>query len=466
MSLSETARILVIDDEVEMLENCRRIFSLWGHEVVTLQDGSDAAEQVLKHQPDMVLTDLKMPGKDGIAVLEEVLRVAPDLPVIVVTGYATIESAVEAVKKGAFDYITKPFTMDQLKTVTEWALEKQLQTRENAALRAQVQKGAGLGNLIGASEPMLEVFDLIQRVAPLGANVVITGDSGTGKELVARAIHAHSQRTESRFVPIDCASLPETLLEGELFGHQKGAFTGAIAEKAGLLEFANKGTLFLDEVSELTPTIQSKLLRALQERAFRRIGGHELIETDIRLIAATNVDLAGRVKEGKFREDLFYRLSVINIKLPPLRERRDDIPLLAWHFLERFSAGRMPPIGGITPNAMLMLQAYDWPGNVRELQNAVERAVALTEGTYLDVEDFPERLVQTAPAASSNDPEDESDLLSIRKRIVQGFEREHIIRLLKESGGNISAAARQAGINRRSLYRLMQRYDIDPKALR
>jgi DNA-binding NtrC family response regulator len=466
MSGTEPARILVIDDEAQMLENSQRILTLWGHQVQTSQTSTDVEDLLRRCQPDLILTDLKMPGRDGIGVLEEVRRIAPDVPVIVVTGYATVESAVEAVKKGAFDYITKPFTLDLLKVVTDRALEKRRLAQENAALRQQIQHGAGLGRIIGMSQPMREVFDLIQRVAPLDANIVITGESGTGKELVARAIHALSRRRDNRFVPIDCASLPETLLESELFGHQRGAFTGAVAEKAGLLEFAHRGTLFLDEVSELTPSIQSKLLRALQERAFRRVGGTDVVETDIRLIAATNVDLADRVASKQFREDLFYRLNVINIVLPPLRDRRSDVPLLVNHFVERFGAGRVPAIQGIKPDAMLMLQTYHWPGNVRELQNAIERAVALTEEEYLDVCDFPERMTQAVGAAAVQEEEEAIDLLSTRKRILRGFERDYLLRLLRENDGNISAAARQAGINRRTLYRLLERYGVDLETLR
>jgi len=466
MPESEPSRILVIDDELQMLENCRRIFSLWGHTVQISQDSSKIVELVSGFQPDLIFTDLKMPGLDGIAVLGRVQRLAPDVPVIVVTGYATVESAVEAVKKGAFDYIRKPFTLDLLKVVTDRALEKHRLTRENAALRAQVMHGMGMGRLIGISKPMREVFDLVQRVAPLDANVVITGESGTGKELVARAIHFHSRRRDKRFVPIDCASLPETLLESELFGHQKGAFTGAVAEKAGLLEFANEGTLFLDEVGELTPPIQAKLLRALQERAFRHIGGNELIETDIRLIAATNLDLAKRVEEKEFREDLYYRLNVITISLPPLRDRRDDIPLLVQHFIDQFGPTHVPPIRGIAPEALLMLQTYHWPGNVRELQNAIERAVALAEGEYLTVGDFPERMTQGVGGARLEQIHDSHDLLSVRKKILGSFERDYLVKLLRDNNGNVSLAARQAGINRRTLYRLLERYGIDLETLR
>jgi len=462
----DPARILVIDDEPQMLENCQRIFALWGHTVRTSQSSLEVEELVREYEPDLVFTDLKMPERNGIDVLEDVHKIAPDVPVIVVTGYATVETAVEAVKKGAFDYITKPFTLDLLKVVTDRALEKRRLTIENQALRMQVQQGAGMGRIVGQSEAMREVFDLIQRVAPLDANIVITGESGTGKELAARAIHTHSRRRDNRFVPIDCASLPETLLESELFGHQRGAFTGAVAEKAGLLEFANRGTLFLDEVSELTPAIQSKLLRAIQERTFRRVGGHDLVETDIRLIAATNVDLAERVEKKLFREDLFYRLNVINIVLPPLRERRNDIPLLVHHFIERFGKHHYPPIQGIKPDAMLVLQAYHWPGNVRELQNAIERAVALAEGEYLEVSDFPERMTQAAGGGTTEDDANAADLLSARKRILRGFERDYLVRLLRESDGNISAAARKAGINRRTLYRLLERYGVDLETVR
>jgi len=462
----KSAIILVLDDEVQMLENCERIFALWGHTVHTSEASTQAAELVRKHQPDLVFTDLKMPGRDGIGVLEDVQQVAPDVPVIIITGYATVESAVEAVKKGAFDYITKPFTLDLLKVVTDRALEKRWLTRENTALRSEVIHSRGLGKMIGISAPMRAVYDLIQRVAPLDANIVITGESGTGKELVARAIHYLSRRREKRFVPIDCASLPETLLESELFGHEKGAFTGAVIEKAGLLEFANGGTLFLDEVSELTPSIQSKLLRALQERAFRHIGGHETLETDIRLIAATNADLAQRVEAKEFREDLYYRLNVINIVMPPLRERRDDIPLLAHYFVQQFGPAHVPPIQGIVPQAMVMLQAYHWPGNVRELQNAIERAVALAKGEYLDVSDFPERMMQPGGVAVPEGAEESGDLLSVRKKIVQSFERDYLVRLLQENGGNVSAAAHTAGINRRTLYRLLERYGIDVNSLR
>jgi len=470
MPEAEPACILVLDDEPDTLENCQRMFALWGHTVYTSKDSTTVVDLLRRCQPDLVFTDLifnkvDRTCPDGITVVEQVRRVAPDVPVIVITGYPTVESAVEAVKKGAFDYITKPFTLDLLQVVTNRALEKRRLTKENAALRVEATRGMGLGRLIGVSKPMREVFDLIRKVAPLDANVVISGESGTGKELAARAIHHQSRRANKHFVPIDCAALPETLLESELFGHQKGAFTGAVIEKAGLLEFANEGTLFLDEIGELTLAIQSKLLRVLQERVFRHIGGHEMIETDIRLIAATNADLAKKVETKEFREDLYYRLNVINIVLPPLRNRREDIPLLVHHFIQQFGATHILPIQGIVPGAMLMLQTYHWPGNVRELQNAIERAVALAEGEYLDVGDFPEAITQGA-AASTDEGEISADLLSIRKRIVRDFERDYVVRLLKENAGNVSAAARQGGIHRRTLYRLMQRYGIDIESVR
>ncbi|MBI3080328.1 MAG: sigma-54-dependent Fis family transcriptional regulator, partial [candidate division NC10 bacterium] len=333
--MADAARILVVDDEPDMVETVARILTHLGHEPVTATEGGAAVELLERERPDLVLTDLRMPGMDGLEVLKEVKRIDPEAPVVLFTAHATIQTAVEAIKAGAFDYITKPFTADQLQVVIERALTQRRLQEENRRLKEQLQESYRFENIIGRSLPMLRVFEVVKKVARSEANVLIVGESGTGKELVARSIHVNSARAAKPFIPVDCASLPENLLESELFGHEKGAFTGAHMARPGLFEYGNGGTVFLDEVGDLGGNLQAKLLRVLQERQIRRVGSNKFISVDVRVISATNRDLAEGVKRGNFREDLFYRLNVISIPLPPLRDRKGDIPLIAHHYFQK-----------------------------------------------------------------------------------------------------------------------------------
>ena len=381
------ATVLIVDDEPDMVENCARILRRAGYRCLTATDPHRALALLESDAPDLLLTDLKMPGMDGMELLRRARDLDPSLPVIMITAFATIESAVAAVKEGAFDYLPKPFTLDQLQVAVERAIrQRQLQV-ENRNLRQQLQATFGLENVIGRSPAMTRVFELVKKAARSEANILVLGESGTGKELIARAVHANSPRASQPFVPVDCASLPEQLLESELFGHEKGAFTGAIKTKPGLIEMAHRGTLFLDEIGEIPLGLQSKLLRAIQERQVRRVGGTSFIDVDVRVVSATNRDLRETVTRGQFREDLYYRVNVIAIPLPPLRERAGDVTLLAHAFLKKYGHGR---IGGFEDDTLAALEAYAWPGNVRELQNVVERACALADGEIVRRRDLPD----------------------------------------------------------------------------
>src|SRR5262245_36027357 len=382
-------RILIVDDEPDMVENCARILRRSGHRCLTATDPRRALTLLESERPDLVLTDLKMPEVDGLAVLRRAHELDPTLPVIVITAFATIESAVAAVKEGAFDYLPKTFSLDQLTIVVDRALRQRRLAQENRNLREQLQTTFGLENVVGRSPAMAQVFELVKKAARSEANILVMGESGTGKELIARAIHANSPRAAQGFVPIDCASLPENLLESELFGHEKGAFTGAIRTKPGLMEVASGGTLFLDEIGDLPVSLQVKLLRALQERQIRRVGGTSLIDVDVRVVSATNRNLRDAAVKGQFREELYYRVNVIEIRLPPLRERAGDVRLLAPAFLKRYGQER---VLGSDDAAMAALESHAWPGNVRELQNVVERACALAEGTTVTVGDLPDHV--------------------------------------------------------------------------
>jgi len=457
--MTESRRILVIDDEEDMLENCSRILRRIGYEPLTEKDPVRAVEAIERERPDLVLTDLRMPEMDGIEILRATKQIDPEIPVILFTAYATIETAVEAIKEGAFDYIPKPFSADQLQVSIERALQQKRLLEENRRLKEQVASTYSFENIVGKSLPMLQVFELIKKVAKSEANVLILGESGTGKELVARSIHANSRRAERAFIPVDCASLPETLLESELFGHEKGAFTGAVSSRPGLFEFANGGTIFLDEVGDLGMNLQAKLLRVLQERQIRRVGGNRFIDVDVRVISATNRDLQAAVSRGEFREDLYYRLNVISIPLPPLRERKGDIPLLAQHYLKKYSAASGKEIKGITPRAMELLEAYSWPGNVRELQNVIERAVVLAEGEHITPADLPEYLKGKGHAIPL-EPLENLPLKEAKERQVKLFEREYLVHLLERHHGNISQAARAAGVDRKTIHRLLKRHGL------
>jgi DNA-binding NtrC family response regulator len=462
-------RILIVDDEPDMVENCARILGRAGHECITTTDPDRVLELLESVPPDVLLTDLKMPGMDGMELLRRARELDAALPVIVITAFATIESAVAAIKEGAFDYLPKNFSVDQLRVAVDRALGHRELRVENRNLREQLQETYGLANLLGRSAAMTQVFELVRKAARSEANILVLGESGTGKELIARAVHANSARAGAAFVAVDCASLPEPLLESELFGHEKGAFTGAVKSKPGLMEVAHRGTLFLDEIGELPLGLQVKLLRALQERQVRRVGGTATLLTDVRLVSATNRDLRDMTDHGQFREDLYYRVNVIEIQLPPLRERAGDVPLLAHLFLKKLGQGR---IRAFDEDAMAALEAYPWPGNVRELQNIVERACALADGERVTRGDLPGYLLKQArltaaatsdaPAAVGASPSSGRDLTlkEAKQHWMRTLEGTYLRDLLERHGGNISAAAKSAGIDRKTFHRLVNKYQI------
>ena len=442
--MSSKARILIIDDDLDMLENYDRMLGRLGYDCITLQNPLDVDNVVHQRQPDVVLSDLKMPQKDGIQIVRQLRQSHPEIPVILITAYGTISSAVQAVQEGAFDYLAKPFSSEQLKNVLQRV----------ATQRKPYDQGKTFEGMVGRSPQMLEVFETIKKVASADANVLIYGESGTGKELVARSVHILSDRRDRPFVPVDCASIPEHLLESELFGHDRGAFTGAYTAKPGIFEFAHHGTLFLDEIGRLGLNLQAKLLRALQERKIRRVGGRELIPIDVRIISATNVDLKEAIAQEEFREDLYYRLNVVDIALPPLRNRAEDVPLLATYYLHHFNESTGRNIQGISEDAMQLLMGHTWPGNVRELMNVIERAVLLAEGDLLTPRDLSAELCSEPPGLFRPDlPYKEA------KQIwLEAFERRYMGALLKRFPDNISGAAQEAGIARKTIQRFLNRY--------
>jgi DNA-binding NtrC family response regulator len=459
------ARILLVDDEPDMLENCSRILSRQGHTCMTAANGREALAILEREQPDVLVTDLKMPEMDGMALLRHAHELDPTLPVIMLTAFATIESAVAAVKEGAFDYLPKDFSVDQLRVAVERALRHRGLQVENRNLRQQLQQTLGLENIVGRSPVMTQVFELVKKAARSEANILVLGESGTGKELIARAIHANSPRAGQPFVPVDCASLPEHLLESELFGHEKGAFTGAVRSKPGLMETARRGTLFLDEIAELPAPLQVKLLRVLQERQIRRVGGTSLVDVDVRVVSATNRDLRDAIAKGQFREELYYRINVIAIQLPALRERAGDVRLLAHTFLKQYGQGRVTAMDDAVAQA---LERYAWPGNVRELQNVIERACALAEGPTVTVKDLPDHVLHAIPrpaavsAAVAAVPSSEGDLTlkDAKERWLQVLEVAYLRDLLARHDGNVSSAAKAAGIDRKTFHRLINKYDL------
>jgi two-component system response regulator PilR (NtrC family) len=451
-------RLLIVDDEKSMREFLEIMLQHDGYDVRAAGSGEEAFEIFCEAEPDLVLTDVKMPGMSGLDLIRKIRSLDSSAPIIAITAYASAQDAIRAVREGAYDYISKPFQIDDLRAVIRNALEARRLRMENFKLRESSDKPYQFGEIIGKSPEMAEVFDMIQRVAPSKASVLIIGESGTGKELVAKAIHNRSPRSTRPFIPVNCTAIPETLLESELFGHVKGAFTGAVSHKLGLVEIAHSGTLFFDEVGEIPLSIQAKLLRFLQEREFRKVGGNEDMRVDVRVIAATNRSLEREIEEGGFREDLYYRLNVIRIKLPPLRDREEDIPLLVNHFLEKFAKEQGKDIPRVSSLAMRVLSNYSYPGNVRELENTIERCVTLERSDQLTAEHLPSRFSQEDAEAGIGSeqvdiPPDGIDL----NRVTEEMERKLISRALQITGGNRSRAARLLGITQRSLrYRLVK----------
>lgn len=454
-------RVLVVDDEVDMLETCRKILTRRGYVVDIASAPEEAARRLGDSSFDLLIADLIMPGMDGLELARRAHQRHPELAVLIITAHATVETALRATREGAFDYIPKPFTMEQLEVTVERALEARRLRAENAALRRQLELTFDLGNIVGASPAMQEMLALVRKVADTDANVLIIGQSGTGKELVARSIHANSRRCGRHFVPLDCAALPETLLESELFGAERGAYTGAETTRTGLVEYADGGTLFLDEIGNLPLAVQVRLLRVLQERMVRRLGGTREIAVDVRVLAATNQDPACLVREGRFREDLYYRLNVVPLAIPPLRERAGDLRLLAQHFVTELAARSGKEVRGVSSAALMLLECYDWPGNVRELRNVIERAVSLTESNHVMPADLPPYLTKTPMAQQLASP-----FRAAKQRAVVEFETGYLRALLEQCGGNISRAAARAGLKRTALHRLLARHGLNADQFR
>jgi len=449
--------LLIVEDEAALRQAIAEQLGDRGYSVEQAESGEAALARLSEFAFDIIITDLRLPGIDGSAVVEAAVDRYPDIIAIVVTGYGTVKDAVEAIRRGAHDFVSKPFQIDELLHVLDTALEQRRLRSENAYLREQLEQRYRFEEgIVGKSRAMTRLFQLLETVSSTSSTILITGETGTGKEVVARAIHQHSPRRLQRFVALNCSAIPETLLEAELFGHVRGAFTGAVGNRQGRLEQAHKGTLFLDEVGTMSAALQMKLLRVLQEREFERVGDAHTIKVDVRVIAATNSDLHRLVTEGQFREDLFYRLNVIPVQLPPLRERKEDIPLLVQHFLDKFRAdGRTTPT--VSQEAMRSLMSYPWPGNVRQLENAVERAMAFTAGrSQIDVLDLPpelQRVDEPGPAPAIALPEEGLDL----DAFVSKIERELILLSLERSGGNKGRAARLLNLKRTTLVEKLKR---------
>jgi DNA-binding NtrC family response regulator len=463
-------RILVVDDEAVIREGLRRILDSNRFVVETCVSGRSAIEALHERDFDLIVTDLKMPGMSGIEVLKAVRTLQPDTPVIMITGYATIETAVEAMKNGALDYLAKPFAPDQFLEKVERALQQRAILLEESRQRDDSDIQQGFDHFVGGSREMQKVYRRIVQVAGTDSTVLVTGESGTGKELVARAIHANSARRDKPFVAVDCSSLAETLLESELFGHVKGSFTGALQNKTGLFKAADGGTLFLDEVSNISLATQAKLLRVLQERQVTPIGGTQPQPINIHLVAATNRDLKAMVSDGTFREDLFFRLNIIPITLPPLRERKGDIPLLVSHFLRKFTASTGKNIRGIAPDALALLEDYSYPGNVRELENAIERAVVLAEGDIIQKDDLELLTPQTGsdPAVPAYIPQTSEELKEMKRQLrdqaVENIEKAFVMNALKRNNWNVTKAAEETGILRPNFQGMLKKLGISIKA--
>lgn len=447
-------KILVIDDDPNILKVIRMRLEAKGYQIAASLEGEQAVETAKGEAFDLALVDLKLNGKNGIEVMEDLHHINPEMPIIILTAHGSIESAVDAMKKGAHSYLTKPFDYHELLVQIENCLERSRLLKEVKRLRGMVKKQYGFENIVGKSEKMLRVLEQLSQIAESDSIVFIEGESGTGKELIAKHLHVASLRKEGPFVAINCAAIPETLLESELFGYEKGAFTGADRRKRGLFAQAHGGTFFLDEISEMSLAMQAKLLRVLQEKEVHPLGGEKTIQVDARIIVASNKNLEDEVALGRFRKDLFYRVHVIVVTLPPLRERKEDIPLLAKHFLGKFAETMKKEITGLTPTALQKLVLHDWPGNVRELENTIESAVALASHDLI-TEDL---------ILPTQKPQDES--LQSLKDAKEGFEKNYLIRLLQITAGNVSQAAKLAGKYRADLYELLRKHNLEPAAFR
>ena len=447
--------ILVVDDDPAHRTMLRTLLTGWGYTIFEADDGSTAIEKVHDQAFDLILMDIRMLKVSGLQALTEIKAFNPAIPIIIMTAYSSVETAVEALKNGAYDYLTKPLDFDELRLTMERAMDHTQLKEENRLLRETLGSHFDRRNIIGRSPAMVRLLETVAQVAPSEATILITGDSGTGKEMIAGAIHFNSPRKDGPFVKINCAAITETLLESELFGHEKGAFTGAYRKKEGRFRQAHGGSLFLDEISEMSLAMQVKLLRVLQEREITRVGGEEVIKVDVRIIAATNKDLLEEIEAGRFREDLYYRLNVVTLNLPPLREKREDIPLLAQHFLEVFSETNSKKIKGFTPQAMDRMLKYDWPGNVRELMNAVERGVVLSRSEYLDEQDLP---IIPMDASVSGKILAKDALLADMP--LDEVEKATVLKTLELTEGNKSEAARRLGITRRTLHKKLKVYGV------
>lgn len=458
MTSLKTSKILIVDDDPGHLTTLKTITKSWGYTVETANDGVVAVDLVKSGPVDLILMDVRMTNMSGIEALGQIKDYNPSIPVIIMTAYSSVESAVEALKSGAYDYLIKPLDFEVLKLTIERASEHAGLKAENRALKEHLRSDYDIANIIGRSQPMKKLMDMMSMVAPSEATVLITGESGTGKELIARSLHFNSPRKEKPLVVVNCASITETLLESELFGHEKGAFTGADKRREGRFMQANHGTIFLDEIGETSPTMQAKLLRVLQEKEVQRVGSEETIKVDVRIVAATNRNLEADVANARFREDLFYRLNVMNLNVPPLKERQEDIPLFAQHFLKKFADKNRKTVKGFVPLAVDMLLNYDWPGNVRELENAIERAVILLTGEYITEKQLPLNITKKYPDLSTS-PIAAAPVMD-GTRSMEEIEKEAILATLKASGGNKSETARRLGITRKTLHNKLKNYGL------
>ncbi|OGU74054.1 MAG: hypothetical protein A2V93_07375 [Ignavibacteria bacterium RBG_16_34_14] len=461
--MSNKPRILIIDDEPDMLSGCAKILSALGNIPIPVSNSKLALDLIKEDEFDLIFCDLLMPEVDGMQILESARNHLPQTPVIIFSAYGTIDRAVAAMKAGAFDFVEKPFDANHLEIVLEKGLRQRNLYCERKNLLKQLEEKYRIDNIMGSSTAMRKIFELIENVAQSDANILITGESGTGKELIARSIHAHSKRNTKPFVPVNCSAFPENLFEAELFGYEKGAFTGASHKKIGLLEFSDGGTFFLDEVCELPVNLQVKMLRMLQDQTLRRVGGNELIQIDTRLISATNMDLNKALEDRHLREDFYYRINVINIQLPPLRERQGDITLLAEYFLNRTLKSSPKDIQGFNKEVLHYFEKYNWPGNVRELENVVERAVTLAKGNTITLSELPPQIQKMDVFQKSFSS---MSLAQAKQKAIDEIEKKYLLFLLKKYNGNVTKVAEDAQMTRRNIHLMLNRHSLDPNSWR